>query len=496
MTDNISHSLYALNSSQSPSLALRLLNDSPWERILPNDDDPFKLYMTTRLLQQIMTLNNTNETTAQQELCRARQLWISQLVETITKHHQWTPVTGLYLDLCHIIIKDYRKHIDDMDDDNNHENHIGYTLLLTWLYNENVFGWMQYILNTRQGIDLVPVVILLMDISKACKMLMERSDKNNVAQEGWIWISRHLNQICALWLDPHVTVARRSLALVGMILRYYKNLEMIQTVLSFFVMYTKALHQRFTREQLYALFDSEHTEFFYSTIDDQTYEKDQRDVGKNEHKKIAVDRECLKQTTQIFFVILDALVDISSDDIGDKDKALSHQLQELVDYSTLYQETENILEILFELHGNNDEDAVNLQLDMLSMHEKLNNNFEHNKAQSSMTIRIKHILDTIGIAPNQLFLFFCRRTGMDHSLLIDLLLSNETEFLLFFVRYLKYVEQYPQDFIRECNLLVDDQEEVVDMLRSVMIVLHSGGFPYNPTYLINRLAKIINILEK
>ena len=32
------------------------------ERILQNDDDPFKLYMTTRLLQQIMTLNNTNET--------------------------------------------------------------------------------------------------------------------------------------------------------------------------------------------------------------------------------------------------------------------------------------------------------------------------------------------------------------------------------------------------------------------------------------------------
>ena len=50
--------------------------------------------------------------------------------------------------------------------------------------------------------------------------------------------------------------------------------------------------------------------------------------------------------------------------------------------------TENILEILFELHGNNDEDAVNLQLDMLSMHEKLNNNFEHNKAQRYIYIHI------------------------------------------------------------------------------------------------------------
>ena len=85
---------------------------------------------------------------------------------------------------------------------------------------------------------------------------------------------------------------------------------------------------------------------------------------------------------------------------------------------------------------------------------------------------------------------------MDHSLLIDLLLSNETEFLLFFVRYLKYVERYPQDFIRECNSLVDGQEEVVDMLRNVMRILRSGGFPYNPTYLISRLVNVINILEK
>ena len=98
-------------------------------------------------------------------------------------------------------------------------------------------------------------------------------------------------------------------------------------------MYTKALHQRFTREQLYALFDSERTEFFYSPIDDQKYEEQQKDVDKKEDKKIAVDRECLKQATQIFFVILAALVDISSNDTNNRDEFLSRQLQELTDYS-------------------------------------------------------------------------------------------------------------------------------------------------------------------
>ena len=99
-------------------------------------------------------------------------------------------------------------------------------------------------------------------------------------------------------------------------------------------MYAKALHQRFTREHLYALFDSERTEFFYSTINDQKYEEEQKGVDKNEDKKIAVDRECLKQATQIFFVILAALVDISSDDTNGRDEFLSRQLQELMGYST------------------------------------------------------------------------------------------------------------------------------------------------------------------
>ena len=97
---------------------------------------------------------------AQQELCRARHVWISQLVESITLHHQWASTTALYLDLCHIILKDYRKYIDDMDDDNNDQNHIGYTLLLTWLHNKNGSGWIQYVLNTRQGVSKELVIVI------------------------------------------------------------------------------------------------------------------------------------------------------------------------------------------------------------------------------------------------------------------------------------------------------------------------------------------------
>ena len=100
------------------------------------------------------------------------------------------------------------------------------------------------------------------------------------------------------------------------------------------------------------------------------------------------------------------------------------------------------------------------------------------------------MLDLAGISPNRLFIFFCQRTGMDHSLLVDLLLSNETEFLSFFVKYLKYVERDPHAFAEAVG-----EEEILDMLQNLKSVLQAGGFPYNPTYLINRLTNVIQLFE-
>ncbi|KAI9249429.1 lines N-terminus-domain-containing protein [Phascolomyces articulosus] len=494
MTDNnINESLDTLIQSQSPHLALHLLQEVPWDRLFHQTDDPFQVYTTARLLQYIMILNNTTEKSAQYELNQGRRVWITQLIEKMTMehHHQWTCATPIYLELCHTILKDYRKHSNDMSDRNEDEDHhVGWTLLSTCIRDRNVCAWIQNALNTKSGMDCVPLIVLMTDIAKTCKSWMEQD--NNASQEGWLWMSRHLSQICTLWLDPHITVARRSLALVGILLRYYKRFEMIQTVLPFFVSYTKTLYQHLTRQQLYSLCDPDRTEFFYSTVGDHPKEDDDDMVDKN---CLAVDRECLKQATQIFFIILAALMDISlAQENKDKNKILNNSLHELINITTmLYQEAGDILEILFELHGNNDEDAINLQLDILNMYEKLD--YSLGESNSENMIMIKHLLNTTGIGPNCLFLFFCRRTGMDHSLLVDLLLSNETEFLLFFVRYLKYIERDPQDFVQVCHTLVEDQEEVMDMFRGVLTVLQSGGFPYNPNYLIKRLAHVIKILK-
>lgn len=85
---------------------------------------------------------------------------------------------------------------------------------------------------------------------------------------------------------------------------------------------------------------------------------------------------------------------------------------------------------------------------------------------------------------------------MDYSLLVDLLLSNETEFLRFLVEYLKHIERDPDGFIDTCKELIDGGvDQVMDMLSRLVLVLEAGGFPYNPRHLINRLNYILTLIQ-
>lgn len=85
---------------------------------------------------------------------------------------------------------------------------------------------------------------------------------------------------------------------------------------------------------------------------------------------------------------------------------------------------------------------------------------------------------------------------MDYSLLVDLLLSNETEFLRFLVEYLKHIEMDPDGFICTCKEFVEGGvEKVMDMLSRLVLVLEAGGFPYNPRHLINRLNYILALIQ-
>lgn len=107
----------------------------------------------------------------------------------------------------------------------------------------------------------------------------------------------------------------------------------------------------------------------------------------------------------------------------------------------------------------------------------------------------------MGLEPHRLFLFFCYRSGMDHSLLVDFLLSSETEFLLFFLKYLKHAASHPDSLVSVCSKLGDETDGEIDiydvygMLQRILPVLKAGGFPYNPAPLIHQLGDVLNCLD-
>ncbi|KAI8144243.1 hypothetical protein BJV82DRAFT_80315 [Fennellomyces sp. T-0311] len=180
---SIAAHIHALTNDPPLDLPLNLLRDLPWEAILYNNDDPFQVYLASRLLIQIMTIepNETSEINIQELLNNARHAWISGLAQTVTTYQH-----SVYLEICHAILKDFRKHPC--------ESHVGFTLLSNLIRDKNSTEWIQQSLSTQQGIDLVPRIVLLIDIVKTCKVLDENEEFGQVSQAGLTWSSRYMRQ--------------------------------------------------------------------------------------------------------------------------------------------------------------------------------------------------------------------------------------------------------------------------------------------------------------
>jgi hypothetical protein len=91
----------------------------------------------------------------------------------------------------------------------------------------------------------------------------------------------------------------------------------------------------------------------------------------------------------------------------------------------------------------------------------------------------------VAFDPITLFSSFMAKCAWDTSIVIDFLISNETCFLLYFLRLLKYVAKYSQE--------LEDQSELKHFLRKVnsslkKLVSHSL-FPYN-------IDPVLKLLEK
>ncbi|KAI9286555.1 hypothetical protein BC943DRAFT_225380 [Umbelopsis sp. AD052] len=118
-----------------------------------------------------------------------------------------------------------------------------------------------------------------------------------------------------------------------------------------------------------------------------------------------------------------------------------------------------------------------------------------------------------GIKHAELFVHILFRMGLDHTTLLDMLISADTQFLKFFMQFLRYAEDNTQDFKLACaraavDLLQSDEDDLSDaeadsqMLEIVSEILEAlsadlkmSEFPYNPKVLMIRIQNVIDKLS-
>lgn len=94
------------------------------------------------------------------------------------------------------------------------------------------------------------------------------------------------------------------------------------------------------------------------------------------------------------------------------------------------------------------------------------------------------------LSPTVTFVQFLRAVSHDPDVLLDLLVSNETCFLLYLLRFLKYVRRNWPEFVAVCARELDDTMSVLIRLRLAIDRLVSKAlFPYN-------INPVLRLLEK
>lgn len=94
------------------------------------------------------------------------------------------------------------------------------------------------------------------------------------------------------------------------------------------------------------------------------------------------------------------------------------------------------------------------------------------------------------LSPTHTFIQFISTVSHDPEVLLDLLVSNETCFLLYLLRFLKYIRRNWSEFVSCCNQELDNTMTVLIRLRLAIDRLVSKSlFPYN-------INPVLRLLEK
>ncbi|XP_050699025.1 protein lines-like [Eriocheir sinensis] len=100
------------------------------------------------------------------------------------------------------------------------------------------------------------------------------------------------------------------------------------------------------------------------------------------------------------------------------------------------------------------------------------------------------------VNPHTTFLVFLETVYLEHDVLLDLLVSNETCFLLYLLRYLKFIRRSWHEFASHCGRRLEEVMTVLIRLRFAIDRLVSKNlFPYNITPVLKLLQKCEELYE-
>ncbi|KAG2176662.1 hypothetical protein INT44_007326 [Umbelopsis vinacea] len=254
------------------------------------------------------------------------------------------------------------------------------------------------------------------------------------------------------------------------------------------------------------------TEFFYSPLSDY----------------IAVDRESLKRAIKTCLASFVSAFRLINSDVHHPSsnvyRSLGNAASQIHGIIQLYchdQGKPALVDLFMNICGNEDNDMVAIQHSLLQLAVTATKFVRDQQLMDSegltMCERIIELVDPKeadgGIKHAELFVHILFRMGLDHTTLLDMLISADTQFLKFFMQFLRYAEDNTQDFKLACaraavDLLQSDEDDLSDaeadsqMLEIVSEILEAlsadlkmSEFPYNPKVLMIRIQNVIDKLS-
>ncbi|CAB4425348.1 unnamed protein product [Rhizophagus irregularis] len=448
-------------------------------------NDNFIVYLTKKLLTLWLLLisnekpivDNINIEETQRQLLKK----ICDLYNDKLKDMSSSATIESVLEIFHCILKDFRhclSEVIDEDAENILSQHAG-CRLLNVLNEQFKVEQIANIADTSNNLIIVPILTVILDIKKLEIYEIEVALDSylvKIFQSFLEKVDSKIESICVLLCCGYLPAIRKVLNILYHTVKSTSNIDMIFTILTSIRDYTGQILAASDVQKLNGCptLDNDYTEFF-------DRQKDNNKVVSN----VSINIECTKKLIDIYMEVYTNIM-----------KLLMENNINMIGINISADINLRILTNIF---------SFSHELTFREFKKKLINfDGESQKrtiksVMESVSLQMNHILNHF--TSHDFFLRFLISTGFNHSILLDFIISNETNFLEFLLKYCKYLEQDISQFFIICKKFDKKNSEMENcaeqvlrvfncLIQSIQSLMEKKLFPYNATSLIKRLKKV------